>query len=364
MRRSVWLSLGLILSLSLWMGSGYWGASSRAKPSTPERTTSRVHVGVIISTAQIIQRKITVRGQTKARRIVKLRAEIPGRIVDIPSTKGTRIKHNDVVAKISIKDRQAKVREANALVKQRAAELKAARDLERRQMQAKSRVDELTALYEAARAYQKRAQVELGNTQVRAPFSAIINDYMIEMGDFIDKNHPIAELVDDSVLKVAANVSQRDVGRLTLGESAQVTLITGEVLTGRLTYIAARAEMATRSFPVEIEIPNPEYRYAPGMSATVSLPLDEQEAHFISLSSLTLNDQGEIGVKAVDTQEQVRFFPTKLVRSDAQGAWVSGLPRTTHIITRGQGFVRAGDKVKVTVLTADKTPLPVVDKTQ
>ena len=364
MRRSAWISLGLILSLSLWMSSGYWGANSRAKSPTPERTTPRVHVGVIASTAQSIRREITVRGQTKARRVVELRAEIPGRIIDIPRTKGERIKQGEVLAKISIKDRQAQVKQARALVKQRATDLKAARDLERRQMQARSRVDELTALYEAARAYQKRAQVELDNTQVRAPFSGVINDYMIEVGDFVDKNHPIAELVDNSVLKVVANVSQRDVGQLIPGESAEVTLITGEIMTGLLIYIAARAETATRSFPVEIEIPNPNYRYAPGMSASVSLPLDEQEAHFVSLSTLTLNDQGEIGIKVVSTQEQVLFFPVKLVRSDAQGAWVSGLPVTTHIITRGQGFVRAGDRVKVTALTADKTPLPGADKTQ
>ena len=68
-------------------------------------------------------------------------------------------------------------------------------------------------------------------------------------------------------------------------------------------------------------------------------------AHFLSPAALALDNTGEVGVKSVDRQSLVRFHPVDLVRTEAKGVWVSGLPARLRIITRGQGFVNRGESV-------------------
>ena len=60
---------------------------------------------------------------------------------------------------------------------------------------------------------------------------------------------------------------------------------------------------------------------------------------------LSLDDAGEVGVKSVDEKGAVAFHPVSLVRTEANGVWVSGLPEHARVITRGQGFVSKGETV-------------------
>ena len=60
---------------------------------------------------------------------------------------------------------------------------------------------------------------------------------------------------------------------------------------------------------------------------------------------LTLNDDGDIGVKIVDESRRAKFIEVELLRSDAQGVWVAGLPAQAEIIAIGQGFVVDGQLV-------------------
>ena len=69
-------------------------------------------------------------------------------------------------------------------------------------------------------------------------------------------------------------------------------------------------------------------------------------AFIISAALLSLNSQDKIGVKSVDDDGVVIFHPIDIVRTGVDGVWVAGLPRRVRVITVGQGFVRAGDRVE------------------
>ena len=59
-----------------------------------------------------------------------------------------------------------------------------------------------------------------------------------------------------------------------------------------------------------------------------------------------LDDSGEVGVKSVNDEDVVvRFYPIDLVRTEADGIWVSGLPAQVRVIVQGQGFVTEGEAV-------------------
>lgn len=64
----------------------------------------------------------------------------------------------------------------------------------------------------------------------------------------------------------------------------------------------------------------------------------------ITPAMLALDDQGNLGVKTL-VADKVHFVPIQLVKAEQDGVWLTGLGDEVDIITRGQGFVRDGDKV-------------------
>jgi len=103
--------------------------------------------------------------------------------------------------------------------------------------------------------------------------------------------------------------------------------------------------IATRTFRIELEVPNPDGKLVSGITAELELPTSTLQAHRISPALLSLDKANRIGLKTVTADSHVKFMPVSIARSSADGLWVSGLPATLDVITIGQGFVRDGDEV-------------------
>ena len=87
-------------------------------------------------------------------------------------------------------------------------------------------------------------------------------------------------------------------------------------------------------------------KIAEGITAKITLAVGETLSHKLSSAVLTLDDDGVIGVKAVDDDGIVEFLPVTLVADTPDGTWLGGLPRTLRVITVGHEFVRVGQKVE------------------
>jgi membrane fusion protein, multidrug efflux system len=111
-------------------------------------------------------------------------------------------------------------------------------------------------------------------------------------------------------------------------------------------YISSTADEMTRTFRVELEIPNPSRRLVHGVSSEMHLPLPPVSAHLVSPAILTLADDGTLGVKLVNDQGIVEFHPATIIGDGPQGVWLGGLPKSATFITVGQEFVVAGQKVE------------------
>ena len=94
-------------------------------------------------------------------------------------------------------------------------------------------------------------------------------------------------------------------------------LITGQTVEGRLRYVGSRADPATRTFTVELEVPNPDGRFVAGASAELQHRARARSlAHRLSpglLDARTTTD--ELGIKTVDDQDLVVFHPARVVRA-------------------------------------------------
>ena len=172
-----------------------------------------------------------------------------------------------------------------------------------------------------------------------------MQDRHVEIGDFVSAGDPVATFVDDRSIIVTAAVSEFDAKYVERGEEAEARLATGERVTGLIRYVAPVADDATRTFTVELVVDNADGHLRAGMSAELMIPAERVFAHKISPSLLTLDDEGNVGVKTVNDEGLVEFFPADIALSTSDGIYIAGLPAAATIITVGQGFVTTGSYV-------------------
>ncbi|MEZ5672834.1 MAG: efflux RND transporter periplasmic adaptor subunit [Thiotrichaceae bacterium] len=296
--------------------------------------------------AQPLQREIVIIGRTAPYRMATVRAEIDGRIVEIMAERGAKVKKNQGVVRLATDDRETRLKEAQALLSQREADYKAKRDLAKKGFQPETQIAEAFALVENAKNLVMQAQLALDNLLIHIPFDGVLTQRPVEIGDYVRVGDVVAEVLDESKFLVIGDLNELDRDSIHIGSRAKIHLITGDELEGKVSLIAARAEAATRTFNIEIEIPNPDRTLSAGLSSEIRIPTETITAHRISAALLALNDAGVVGVKAVNEQNKVEFYPADLVRSEVDGVWLQHLPAKLQLITVGQGFVRPGDTVQ------------------
>lgn len=350
------IAFALALVAALWVASGaLFGDSApevRKEAAALDELEASPKVRVRQQRAESRTHTLAVQGRTQADRKVTLRAETHGRVEAVLVDKGDRVEQGQVVARLAVEDRPAALKQAEARLEQRRVELEAARRLSEKGYRARTALAAAEAEYKAAHAAVRAAEVELANTEIRAPFAATVGARMVEVGDYVSTGDEVVRLVDLDPIKVLGQVSERNVGRLALDGPATAETVTGETIEGRITYIAPEADGETRTFAVEMAAENVDGRIRDGVTAELRFPLRRESAHFLAPSILTLSDDGRIGVKTVGPEDRVRFHPVKILADTPEGVWVAGLPEQVTLITVGQNFVTTGQQVTPVTETA------------
>jgi len=372
MNKSVVTAAAILLVLGLWMLSGLIPGSSRAEqPAANEASTSNtsgstasakdsadntsgdddsarslMKVQVASTTTGERVREITLQGQLDPGRRLHLVAQTSGAVESIPVTKGNRVKRGDLLVKLSLDSRDSDLAEANARVSAARAEQKAAARLQKRGLQSELALQQANAALASAVAGRNRISRDITHTEIRAPFDAIVNDLSVEEGALVQRGAAVADLIDDSTFVISARATQQTVSQITVGQSVRARLITGEELDGSITFLSQVASPETRSFLVEAELKNPPGKLSSGVSASLLVPVESIPAAQVSASAMALGDDGEIGVKLVNGENRVEFYPVQIISTDQDGAWVTGIPEGSRVITLGQGFVAEGEEVE------------------
>ncbi|MEM8949921.1 MAG: efflux RND transporter periplasmic adaptor subunit [Pseudomonadota bacterium] len=309
-------------------------------------------------TAEPVEIDLTVNGWTAPSRTVRVRGEADGRVIAIGPKEGDLVREGDVLLALDPRDHEVALAEAEAMLKQRAIELDAARRLGEKGFQAETKVAEATANHATAIAALKRAELDHERTAIKTPFTGLLDQLDVEVGDFVDTGEEVATIIDRDPFLVIGHVTETEVGKLRPGMAGTARLAGGDTISGKLRFIAGRAHEQTRTFRVELEVPGIKGLSAFGVSAELRLAVDQLMAHRAPPSVLTLDDRGVLGVKIVDADDRVVFKQVGIEKSDSDRVWLSGLPERVRLITLGQDFVRAGAKVEpVTAGGAEKGPL-------
>jgi multidrug efflux system membrane fusion protein len=351
------LALALLFSLLLagWLASRpiqelLAGDAADPAASAPAARAEPPPMTVLVaeSHARPIAPELVVNGRTAPVRSVRIRVEIDGRVVETPVAEGSLVEAGAVLARLDVRDRESRVREMRALVAQRAIEDAAAQKLGAKRFQAETRVAEARAQLEAARSALLQAELDLARTEIKAPFAGVLESRAVEVGDFVDVGEEAALVIEQDPYLVAGDAPESLVARFAPGAPGSARLADGAVVQGRIRYVATQAEPATRTFRVELEVPNPAGRWFPaGMSARIVVREPEVLAHRLSAAVLVLADDGTVGIKAVAEDGTVRFHQARIVKAETDAVWLGGLPERLRVITTGQGFVAPGERVEV-----------------
>jgi multidrug efflux system membrane fusion protein len=366
-RHKSWLLSGSLIALvTLWVASGQLtndagDRDTAAAPAQAAADAPQYAVRVRTQSAEEVMRTIVVNGKTAPARLVHLAVETDGRVEFIGADRGARLERGDVIVRLDERDRSARLAQAEALVRQREVEYAARKRLQSESYVSEAQLQEAVALLETARAELTRARLDLDYMTIRAPFAGALQARAVEIGDFVSRGDPIATVVDNRTLIVSANVSEFDAQAVEVGQSAEARLATGELVRGRIRYVAPVADEATRTFAVELEVGNTDGRLRAGGTAELRIPAETVLAHRVAPSLLTLDDAGNVGVKIINEQGQVEFVVADIALSSNDGVWLAGLPETATIITVGQGYVAPGAVVRAVPESDVETALAIKD---
>ncbi len=354
MKKSFFIAVIISILAVGWILSGVLGQdktdadsdTNRAEAPAEIKAEKIPEVQVEDLNFQLLKDNVIVTGRTQASRKVNLSAEISGQIASIIVEKGGMVKRGDVIAKLGLQDRSARVAEAEQLLNQRQIQYTAAKDLSEKGFNSKVRLAEARAQLEAARAQLKQARVTLSNINIKAPFDGVVNDQMVELGDFVSAGSQVVGVVDLDPVEISGFLTEKELIGVKQGSPANIILLDGRIISGEISYIASVADNQTRTFEMEVSIPNPDHSIKEGLTAKIDIPLDEVKAYKISPSILSLSDNGSIGVKILDENNAVKFVPVNLLKDTPEYLWVGGLPDQIRLIIVGQEFVLDGQTVK------------------
>lgn len=316
-----------------------------AKPAAEAKAALRT-VGVIKPPRVQHARAIHVSGQTEADKRAVLATRAAGIIKELPFKEGDRVKLGDLLLSLDPEDKPAMVETARQIVKQREAELEAAQRLTRTGTSAKLSLDTAVSALAQAKSQLQAAQADLDRIRVVAPFGGVVDQVAVELGSSVAQGGEILTLLNLDPVVVKGEISERDLSHVKIGDKAEALLVNGEKVDGVVSYISRAATPATRTFRIEVDIANKDDRIPAGMTAEITLRSAPADAVVLPRSVVTLSNDGDLGIRAVDTSNKVQFFPIDLVDDTTKGLVLGGIPADAQVIVAGQDLVKEGDEVK------------------
>lgn len=354
MNKSYRTALLIVIAIALLLASGIFFPSedTESASATPvPHEKALMTVKVIEPAEESFIKDIVLRGYTEALRTVSLKSQVKGRIAELPVEKGMRVQKGDAICRIDVEDREANYNESVALVTQRELEYAASEKLFAQGHRSETQHSAAKSALEAAVARSLRTKVDLDNTVIRAPFDGVINDRLIEVGDYMKEGEVCALIMEEDPFLVVADISENDISKIKVGDTARAVLQNGQQLNGKIRYISSIADTATRTFRVELEVANPDHNILDGVTAELIIQAQEVQAQKMSPATLVLDDRGLVGVRTVDSNNTVHFNEVEIIGNHEDGVWVSGLDNSSKIIVEGHEFVKAGETVNPVTAT-------------
>lgn len=330
-------------------------------PAATEAPPPPVHAVTI--EAETVQPISTATAEILANREANLRAETPGRVVDVLVEAGERVEVGQVLVRLDVGRPTSAAQAARAAVAQSEARLhQAERELartkqlvqtgglpEQRLDDARDAVRLAQAARDAAKAEAQLARHGLTDAVVRAPFGGTVVERTVELGEYLAPGSPLLTLADTSLLKARVLLDPREAIDVSVGAEAVISVYArpDETFRGKVVRVGEVIDPQTRRLPVEIEIEDHGGRLRPGLVASFSVetgeprpvlrvPLDGVFERFGSQHVYVIEDE-------VAHRRVVELGAVRAGFAEVE----AGLAPGERVVSKGVTRVVDGSKVKV-----------------
>ena len=294
-----------------------------------------------------IDQSIILQGQTIHNKKIDIKSETVGNIISVDFNRGDKISKGDPLIQISMQNKNELLQSAQKLIKLYEIEYSSEKQLVDKGLSSKSKLSLASYNLSEAKSKLKNIQLDIQNTKIAAPFDGIITKKNIEVSDYVTPGNILLTIVNLNPIKVQGYLSEFDVNKVKINTKASIVNANGIKKVGKISFISPAAETTTRTFEIEIEAENSDLSFKSGITTSITIEGSELLAHKIPPSILTLQDNGSVGVKALDEANKVIFYPIEKVKDTIDGMWVTGLPNNVNLIISGQEYVTLGQKVEL-----------------
>ena len=290
----------------------------------------------------------TASGIVQARTTVDVSFQVPGKVVMVGPDEGQTVRAGQIIAAIDPTDYRLTVEQAAAQADRAAHDRDRNRPLLDAGSIAAADMDHLETAKRQTAAAVELARKRLADTRLEAPLSGIIARRAIEVGATASPGQPVFTIVDLDPVHVRIGVPEGDIGHITVGAPASVRVPALDAsFAGRVSLVGVSADPTTRSYSVEITVPNPARQLRAGMVAEATISTSQKVTALLIPAAAVLHDGGVDGATIVYTVDgagsraHARRVTTGAARGDSLEI-TSGLTSGDRIIVAGQQRLRDG----------------------
>lgn len=350
MNRFPWLAAAL-LAVGMALGlSGCGEAPADAVSDSASAPAVRVVQVAVTEIAPVTLSDILILpGETEASQDVTLSAETAGKVEWIGPSEGGRVTAGQSILKIDVESLKAQLDRAKASLN--LADQQAARrtELYAKGVVSREELDEALTAQDEARAAESEAAARYRHGLVTAPVDGVVDELHVDMGEFVDTGTVLVDIVNRDVVRVYVSVPELDVRYLSPGDEVRVSVDAwpDREWTGRIDFIAAKADEGTRTFRTRVVVDNADGAIRPGMLARAHfLRRVVNNAVAVPLSAIQSRGGERVLYVEEDGVARSRTVEVGVVQGNLVQI-VEGLSLGEHLIVAGQGEVEEGVKVSV-----------------
>ena len=348
LRRNAVKAIIILVAIAILTAIMKMPAKKREAPTTE---APPVNVTVITVTAEPqLADTFDLPAVVEPNRIVTVSAEVSGRIEHIPLEEGNKVSAGDLLIKLNTDLIRPEFESAKAQVERDQIEFDRMTNLTKENATTQRDLDNATSQLAISKARLDGIRARLERTSIFAPTTGVLNDLLVEEGEYVDLGNPVAQVVDTDTVKVVVEIPERDIAFFAIGEKAEIFVDTkgqARTLVGTISFISELADRKTRTTRTEITLDNKERHLRSGQIVHVHLtrrilkdailvpllaviPMEGSKAVYVVNSSQANRREVEFGI--------IRGYHVQITR---------GLEPGDKLIIAGHRFVAPGQKVNV-----------------
>ena len=334
--------------------------SRASASSTSDADSTAIPVVAHAAAATTRAWSTTASGIIQAKTTVDVAFQVPGKVVMVGPDEGQPVHAGQVIAALDPTDYRLTVEQASAQSERTARDLDRNRPLLASGSISAADIDHLETGARQSAAAADLAKKKLADTRLEAPISGIVARRAIEIGATAAPGQPVFTIVDLDPVRVRVGVPEGDVGHVTVGAPALVSVpALGATFAGRVSLIGVAADPTTRSYTVEVSVPNSRHELRAGMVAQATITTGQSVSALMVPASAVLHDGGVNGATVVYTVDRqggrahAKRVTTGVTRGDSLEI-TSGLSAGDRVVIAGQQRLRDGARVQI--LGAASTP--------